>query len=148
MTASSADELYHERILDHARRPRGASLAETDRRVSLDNPFCGDAVTVGVRVDGGGRVAAVGFEADGCAVCKASASMMTAAVTGRSAPEIDALYADLEALLAGAPPDEARLGELVALAGVARFPVRRRCATLAWEALRAALAGGVIGSRA
>jgi nitrogen fixation NifU-like protein len=137
-----SDDLYHAQILEHARHPRSAGVpAETDRRVSLDNPFCGDAVTVGVRLDDGGRVAAIGFEADGCAVCKASASMMTVAVTGRSASEIDALYASLEAMLGGGAPDETALGELVALAGVARFPVRRRCATLAWEALRAAVGG-------
>jgi nitrogen fixation protein NifU and related proteins len=140
-----SDDLYHERILEHARHPHGAGVpAETDRRVSLDNPFCGDAVTVGVRVDEAGRVAAIGFDVEGCAVCKASASMMTAAVTGRSGSEIDTLYGRFEALLAGAAPDEAALGELVTLAGVARFPVRRRCATLAWEALRAALAGDVV----
>lgn len=141
------DELYHERILEHARRPRGAGIpAETDRRVSLDNPFCGDAVTVGVKLDDAARVAALGHEVDGCAVCKASASMMAAVVTGRSASEIDALYAQLEALLAGGPADEAALGEMVALAGVAKFPVRRRCATLPWEALRAAVAGGTVTS--
>jgi nitrogen fixation protein NifU and related proteins len=129
-----SDELYQKAILEHARRP--AALPEgADRRASVDNPFCGDAVTVAARLEGG-RIADVGYEADGCAIAKASASMMVSAVRGLDAAEVAALFARLTALLDG---EALSLGELDALSGVARFPVRRRCATLPWEALRDAI---------
>jgi nitrogen fixation NifU-like protein len=130
----SEDELYQRLILEHARRE--APLPAGARRASLDNPFCGDAVTVGVRLEDG-RVAELGYEIEGCAIARASASMMAEAVRGLDAAEVGALAARLDALLRG---EAAPLGPLEALSGVARYPVRRRCATLPWEALREALA--------
>jgi nitrogen fixation protein NifU and related proteins len=129
-----SDELYQRAILEHARRPAGLP-AGADRRASLDNPFCGDAITVAARLDDG-RIADVGYEAEGCAIAKASASMMLDAVRGLDAAAVDALFARLRRLHDG---EAGSLGELDALSGVARYPVRRRCATLAWEALREAL---------
>ena len=130
-----SDDLYQETILDHARRAH--PLPEGGARASRDNPFCGDAVTVGVQLDERGFIAVIGYAADGCAIAKASASMMCAAVAGRDAAGVAALRAELERLLAG---DAVALpADLGALAGVARYPTRKKCATLAWDALRGTL---------
>lgn len=129
-----SDDLYQRAILEHARR-KSVLPAGAERRASLDNPFCGDAVTVAAHLEGG-RIVEVGTEADGCAIALASASMMRDAVRGLDAAGVEALFARLQRLLAG---EAVELGELEALSGVARYPVRRRCATLAWEALRDAL---------
>jgi nitrogen fixation NifU-like protein len=132
------DELYQEIILEHNRRPRGWGAPEgADRRAERDNPFCGDRITVHARRDGA-RVAAVGFEAQACAIAKASASMMTEAVRGRTLDEVEALFARFARLLRGQPV-EGEMGELVALSGVAAFPVRIACAELPWRTLYEAL---------
>jgi nitrogen fixation NifU-like protein len=127
-----SDELYQAIIVDHARRAH--PLPAGDRRASRDNPFCGDAVTVGVQLDERGFIAAIGYSADGCAIAKASASMMCAAAAGRDSAGVAALRRELERLLAGEATELP--GDLGALAGVARYPVRKKCATLPWDALR------------
>jgi nitrogen fixation NifU-like protein len=105
------------------------------------NPLCGDRITVYVRLDGG-ALAEVRFQGTGCAISQASASMMTQAVQGRSPSEVEALFRAFHQLVAGAetpPPDPAVLDKLVVFSGVREFPVRVKCATLAWHTLRAAL---------
>jgi nitrogen fixation NifU-like protein len=143
MTTSELDRLYQDVILDHDRHPRGwGPPPGADRRAHGDNPFCGDQVTVYARLDGD-RLAAVGFEAQSCAIARASASMMTEATRGRTCAELEALFARFQRLLRGEPdPDgdaAAALGPLVALGGVAAFPVRIACATLPWTTLLTAL---------
>jgi nitrogen fixation protein NifU and related proteins len=124
-----SDELYQALILEHARRPH-AMPAGAERRAELDNPFCGDTVTVAVRLDAG-RLAEVGWEGEGCALMKASASMMTEAARGLDAAGVAELRARLAAVLAGGAGE----GDLAAFSGVAANPSRRRCVTLPWEAL-------------
>ena len=137
-------ELYQAVILDPTRSPRNVGpLAAPDGRADGRNPLCGDECHVEVRLDGD-RIAEVAFTGHGCAISKASASLMTAAVKGRSRAETDALFERFHAIVTGreAPPPNGRdpqLGHLVALAGVARFPIRVKCASLAWHTLRAAL---------
>jgi nitrogen fixation NifU-like protein len=136
-------ELYQDVILDHSRRPRNfGAMREADGEASGSNPLCGDAVTVWVRVEGE-RIAHIQFAVPpgtGCAISKASASLMTVAVSGKTRAEADALCNEFRRLVTGEPADTAVLGRLAVLGGVAKFPVRVKCATLAWHALRAALA--------
>ncbi len=131
-------ELYQSIILDHNRRPRNyGELPDADRRAEGRNPLCGDTVAVYVKLDGD-RIAAVRFTGQGCAISKASASLMTAAVSGHSVSDADALFEKVHDMMLGkASGDD--LGSLRALQGVSRFPVRVKCASLAWHALRNAL---------
>jgi nitrogen fixation NifU-like protein len=139
--------LYQRLILEHNARPRNLGpLAGHTHEASAHNPLCGDRVTVRLRVEGE-VIAAARFEGDGCALSRASASLLTLAVEGRTAAEASALSATLDRFLSRPPPagdvgEEGSLGDLVALEGVREVPARRRCATLPWEALRAALGGG------
>ncbi len=138
-------DLYQEVILDHNRRPRHyGPLATANRRADGANPLCGDKLSVALEVQGD-RIAEIRFEGSGCAISKASASLMTDAVSGRTVPEVLALFERFHHLLT-APPDEVvdadDLGKLAAFAGVREFPVRVKCATLAWHTLKAALEGG------
>lgn len=144
MADAALDALYQEIILDHYRRPRnfhampGASCTADGR-----NPSCGDQLTVWLRVEGD-RVVDVSFQGVGCAISKASASLMTQAVKGRSRDEAIALFERVRALVTGEAPeaaDDRSLGQLRALAGVSRFPMRVKCASLAWHALRSAIEG-------
>ena len=142
--AGGLDELYQEILLDHYKRPRNfGPLPGFDHEADGHNPLCGDRVHVRVKLDGD-RLAEVRFEGSGCAISTASASMMTEAVRGRTRAEVEARFDDFRALVTGegVPPDAAaveELGELAALAGVRQFPMRVKCATLAWHTLRAAL---------
>ena len=136
-------ELYQSVILDHSRRPRNfGPLAEADAEATGNNPMCGDAVTVWVRMEGD-RIASVQFATPpgtGCAISKASASLMTTAVAGKTRVEADELFGAFHRLVTGETADTEGLGRLAVLGGVAQFPIRVKCATLAWHALRAALA--------
>ncbi len=139
--ATDTHALYQETILDHYRRPRNRGAhAHPDSRAELRNPLCGDEVTVTVMV-AGDRLGEVRAESRGCSIAAASASMMTELAAGRTAADIATLRTRLDALLAGAPDAAAddSLGDLRALASLARFPARHRCALLPWEALRRAL---------
>ncbi len=140
-------DLYQEIILDHNRSPRNrGDLPGATCEAHGNNPLCGDRVTVRVRVEDD-RVEEVRFDARGCAIAVASASMMTDALAGRSLEEaLDAAGQFVAGLTApepdGAGPDGTEdLGELAALSGVRRFPTRIKCATLPWHAFRAALRG-------
>lgn len=137
---TDARELYQQLMLEHARAPRNeGELADATHRRRGANPLCGDRVDVDVRVDDG-RVAAIRFRARGCAIAKASASIMTELVAGMTVEEVRALAARLEALLAkdNVETDAA----LEPLLGVRRFRGRAQCATLAFVTLRSALDGG------
>ena len=132
-------ELYQQVILDHNRRPRNFRAIETGHKVEGFNPLCGDRLTVYVRVDGG-VLTDVSFQGSGCAISKASASMMTEAVKGKTIEDAQALWNEFQRMITGPPEEPAvLLGKLTALAGVRQFPVRVKCASLPWHALQAAL---------
>ena len=136
--------LYQSIILDHNRRPRNyRELADADRRSEGRNPLCGDEVTVWLKMDGD-RIEDASFLGSGCAISKASASIMTTAVKGKTRAEASALFNRFHDLVTGnasARPEDPALGSLAAFSGVSRFPVRVKCASLAWHAMRAALRG-------
>jgi nitrogen fixation protein NifU and related proteins len=136
------EDLYKEVILDHYKNPRnkrplpGAVLSCT-----ANNPLCGDEITVHARVDGD-RVAEITFEGSGCSISQASASMMTEAVDGKSLADAGALAADFRSMMEGThDPSEDEFGDLVALKGVVKYPVRIKCAVLAWDVLQDSLSG-------
>jgi nitrogen fixation protein NifU and related proteins len=133
--------LYQELILDHNRAPRNyRSMENANRRVEGHNPLCGDRLTVWLRMEGD-RIEDVAFQGSGCAISRASASLMTTAVKGKSRPEVEALVDQFHRLVTGsAGPGEAEsLGKLAVFSGVSQFPVRVKCASLSWHALKAAL---------
>jgi nitrogen fixation NifU-like protein len=144
---SDLTDLYQEVILDHNRRPRNwGTLADATRSAEGYNPLCGDRLTLHVRVDDG-RVAGISFEGSGCAISKASASLMTDAVKGRTLDEATALFDRVHDMLTtpiDRPVDEDALGKLAVLAGVREFPTRVKCASLAWHTLKSALTAGVV----
>lgn len=136
-------ELYQSVILDHNRAPRNyGALPNADSSARGRNPLCGDEVTVWVRL-ADGRISDIRFIGTGCAISKASASLMTTAVKGCTTAEAEALEARFHELVTGrsAVPDptDAAFGRFAPLAGVAQFPIRVKCATLAWHALRSAI---------
>ena len=142
--------LYQRVILDHNARPRNfGPLPGSTHEAALHNALCGDTVTLRLRL-AEGRIVAAAFEGNGCALSRASASLLTLAVAGRTPDEAAGIAAELDKLLSRGPEhaeaDVERLGDLTALQGVREVPARRRCATLPWEALRAALAP-VVGYR-
>ena len=143
-------ELYQSMILDHARAPRNfGRLADASASAHGHNPMCGDEVTVFLRLDEAGRIGAAAFEGNGCAICLASASLMTGLLQGRSPQAAERLFAAFERLCSEhdfdegtvAAEDREALRQLEVLSGVRAFPVRIRCATLPWQTLRAALHG-------
>jgi nitrogen fixation NifU-like protein len=142
---SELSDLYQEMILDHKKRPRNFRAIEGEhaRHAEGHNPLCGDRVTVFLEVDDG-VVKDVSFQGNGCAISTASASMMTEAVKGKSAEDAHRLFETFHALVMGKePPANAiALGKLEAFLGVRAFPMRVKCATLAWHTLEAALSGG------
>ncbi len=135
-------ELYQEVILDHNRSPRNFRRMENaDRAVEGFNPLCGDHYTLYVRFKGD-VIDDVSFEGAGCAISKASASVMSASVKGKTRAEAERLYRLFHGLVtgeAGAGGKQDGLGKLAAFAGVAEFPARVKCATLAWHTLKAAM---------
>lgn len=139
----SLTELYQSIILDHNRRPRNYHEMESaDRRAEGKNPLCGDQLTVWVRMEGD-VIADVSFLGQGCAISKASASLMTASVKGKTRDEAEAIFERFHALVtgkAGIAADDTSLGSLAAFSGVSRFPARVKCASLSWHTLRSALA--------
>ena len=142
---SDLRELYQEVILDHGQKPRNFhALPEATADAEGVNPLCGDRVHVYVAEEDG-TIRDVGFTGEGCAISKASASLMTQAVKGKSRAETERMFEGFHALITGraagdgSAPD---LGKLAVFAGVAEFPVRVKCASLAWHTLKAALAGG------
>jgi nitrogen fixation NifU-like protein len=140
---SDLRELYQEVILDHSRRPRNTGTLSGARRAAGDNPLCGDRLTVYVAVDGD-TVRDVRFEGAGCAISTASASLMTEAVRGCSLGDTEAIFDRFHTAITSetdAPLDIDALGKLAVLTGVRQYPMRVKCASLAWHTLRAALHG-------
>jgi nitrogen fixation protein NifU and related proteins len=141
---SDLRELYQTTILDHNKQPRNFRKPEgANREAAGHNPLCGDRVTVFVRLEDG-IVKDIGFQGNGCAISTASASLMTQAVKGHSVSEVEKLFDGFHGLVTSDPRrevDESGVGKLAVLAGVREYPVRVKCATLAWHTLRAALAG-------
>jgi len=132
-------ELYQEVILDHNRRPRNFRTLEGARKAEGFNPLCGDRLTVFLKVDDG-VVRDVAFQGSGCAISKASASLMTESIKGKTVADVAALFDRFQRMITSKPDSPLdQLGKLAALAGVRQFPVRVKCATLAWHTLRAAL---------
>ncbi len=135
-------ELYQEVILDHNRRPRHFhALERASHRADGYNPLCGDRLTLFLQVEGD-VVRDAGFQGSGCAISKASASMMTDAIIGRSLAEVDALFAGFQRMVTAdieKPAAGDGLGKLAVFAGVREYPARVKCATLAWHTLQAAL---------
>jgi nitrogen fixation protein NifU and related proteins len=134
-------DLYQELILDYNRKPRNFhTLADASHTAEGYNPLCGDRLTLYLKVDGG-VVRDVAFEGAGCAISKASASLMTDAVKGKSVAEAQALFDRFHRMVTTPPEQPVEdLGKLSALAGVREFPVRVKCASLAWHTLKAAMA--------
>jgi nitrogen fixation NifU-like protein len=136
-------ELYQATILDHNRSPRNfGSLENPNRSAEGDNPICGDRLSLQLEVDPDGRVADVRFQGKGCAISTASASLMTESVKGRTREEIEATFDRFHALVTAGLDEAAsasELGKLAVFSGVREYPVRVKCATLAWHTLRAAL---------
>ncbi len=134
------DDLYQEVILDHGRRPRNfRPLPGATARAEGLNPLCGDHYTVYVKVDGE-RIADVSFEGGGCAISKASASLMTGAVKGKTVAEAEDTFRRFHAMLVEGDSGQAQgLGKLAVLMGVCEFPTRVKCASLAWHTLHNAL---------
>lgn len=129
------DELYREVILDHYTHPRNkGTLDDADIKVEGANPLCGDELGVYVKLDAG-KVAAVRFVGRGCSISQASASMMTEQIKGKTLAEVRTLVERFRAMMHGEAVAEDDLGDLMALQGVRKFPVRIKCATLAWVAL-------------
>ena len=137
-------ELYQNVILEHNRSPRNyRAMPDADRQAEGNNPLCGDQVTVFVRMDGD-IIDDVSFQGAGCAISRASASLMTGAIKGKTRAETDALFDRFRRLVTGTLADEApeTLGKLAVFSGVSEFPIRVKCASLAWHTLRSALQGG------
>lgn len=140
----STDALYQEIILEHNRKPRNfREMADADRTIEGRNPLCGDALTLWVKMQGD-VIADVSFKGQGCAISKASASLMTTLVKGKSRDEAESIFERFHQLVMGKLPESehASLGSLRALGGVSKFPLRVKCASLAWHALHSALESG------
>jgi len=137
---SELRDLYQQVILDHNRKPRNfRTLANPSRTAEGYNPLCGDRLTVEIALEGE-VIRDIGFQGSGCAIFKASASMMTADLRGKTATEAEAVFERFRAMLTENGPDT-ELGKLGVFAGVREFPSRIKCATLAWHTIHAALAG-------
>jgi len=141
---SDLSGLYQDVILDHSKRPRNfRKLEGADREAEGYNPLCGDKVKIFLKTDGD-QVIDISFQGVGCAISTASASILTEALKGKTRAEAETLFGSFHNLVTGKPlrPEEAaKLGKLAVFSGVSEFPVRVKCATLAWHTLRNALEG-------
>jgi nitrogen fixation protein NifU and related proteins len=141
---SELSDLYQEVILDHNKNPRNfREIDDADRTATGNNPLCGDALRVYVDMDGD-TVADVAFKGSGCAISKASASMMTQTVKGKTREETEKLFDEFHRMVTGdldIETDDNSLGKLKIFAGVLEFPARVKCASLSWHTLHAALRG-------
>jgi nitrogen fixation protein NifU and related proteins len=141
---SDLSELYQEVILDHNRKPRNfREMENSDRRIEGRNPLCGDELTLWLKLDGD-RVSDISFKGTGCAISKSSASLMTSSVKGKTITETRELFDRFHDMIVGKLPEGGResMGSLAALGGVSKFPIRVKCASLAWHALKSALDQG------
>ncbi len=134
-------ELYQQVILDHNKKPRNRHALDTRFKAEGHNPLCGDQVTIYIHLEDD-KITDVSFEGEGCAISTASASLMTQSLKGKTIEEADKLIREFQEMVTGAPdaPDRTeRLGKLAVFQGVCEFPMRVKCATLAWHTFRAAL---------
>ena len=149
MDAAELRDLYQEVILDHGKNPRNFRFPDPSNRVAKGhNPLCGDRLQVQLFVDGDGRIAEVGFEGKGCAISTASASVMTESVMGKTVDEAKTMFAAFRNMVTGGgePVDFEELDRLSVFKGVSEYPMRVKCATLAWHTLDAALDAGDVGA--
>ncbi len=139
---SELTDLYQEVILDHGRNPRNfRAMPDATATAEGLNPLCGDHYHVFLKLDGG-KVADVSFQGNGCAISKASASLMSAALKGKTPAEAEDLFQRFHKMVVEGDASQADgLGKLAVLKGVAEFPTRVKCASLAWHAMHSALAG-------
>jgi nitrogen fixation NifU-like protein len=139
---SELSDLYQEVILDHNRRPRNfRTIDDASRKQEGYNPLCGDRLTLYVRLDGD-RITDVAFQGSGCAISKASASLMTEALKGKTVAEARELFEKFHEMVTSSPDtNPADLGKLSVLSGVREYPTRVKCASLAWHTLKAAVSG-------
>ena len=143
------DDLYQDIVIDHNNRPRNfRTLENADRSLEGYNPLCGDKITLYLELDGD-RIADIAFQGSGCAISKASASMLTESIKGKKIAEADIMFDAFHSMVTRDPGMEFEvdedLGDLEALSGVAEFPVRVKCAILSWHTLQAALKGNEEG---
>ncbi len=141
---SDLRDLYQDVILEHSKTPRNFRVQPAaDHKAEGFNPLCGDRFTVYVTLDGD-KISDVSFQGSGCAISKASASMMTQSVKGKTMEEAEAIFKRFHEMVTGHAAknaDESELGKLTVFSGVSEFPVRVKCASLAWHTLHAALEG-------
>ncbi|MBP2097976.1 Fe-S cluster assembly sulfur transfer protein SufU [Enterococcus rivorum] len=140
MALSRLDNLYRQVILDHSSHPHHhGTLEDSSKKIEMNNPTCGDVIELQVDIQDG-IIKDIAFSGSGCSISTASASMMTDAVIGKSLAEAEALAEDFSQLVQGNEvSDEEKLGDAAMLSGVAKFPARIKCATLAWKALEQAV---------
>jgi nitrogen fixation protein NifU and related proteins len=135
------NELYQEVILDHQRNPRNfRAMPDADRKAEGNNPLCGDHFTVFLKLDGD-VMREVTFQGAGCAISKASGSMMTDLLKGKTIAEAKKYFAEFQEMVTTGKTDEEKMGKLCAFCGVHHFPMRVKCATLPWHALMASFKG-------
>ncbi len=141
---SDLDELYQEVILDHNKSPRNfRAMVNADRKAEGYNPLCGDHVTVFLNLQDG-IIKDISFQGSGCAISKASASLMTAELKGKTEAQARELFDNVHRMLTGdseGSDGAAGVGKLAVLSGVCKFPARVKCATLAWHTVNSALKG-------
>jgi len=138
---SDLSDLYQETIIDHSKRPRNkGALNQPTHRAEGYNPLCGDRVTIELKIEDG-RIAAVSFEGAGCAISTASASLMTEALRSKTPEEAEQAFEKFHGMLTEDKSPAPDLGKLAVFSGVRQYPMRVKCATLAWHTLRAALHG-------
>jgi nitrogen fixation protein NifU and related proteins len=148
---SELDELYQEVILDHNRSPRNyRKMAHANRKAQGYNPLCGDQVTVYLDLENG-VIKDISFQGSGCAISKASASIMTAELKGKTEAEAQELFDSVHRMLRGESNDNGvtsakSMGKLAILSGVCKFPARVKCASLAWHTVNSALKGDEVAS--
>lgn len=139
-------DLYQEVILDHNRRPRNfGAIASPTHRADGHNPLCGDKLSLTLKIEGDTVVDAM-FQGSGCAISKASASLMTDAIKGKSVAEVEALFILFQRMVTtpmNEEVDEDAVGKLAVFSGVREFPARVKCASLSWHTLKAALTGAI-----
>jgi nitrogen fixation NifU-like protein len=146
MTVS--DELYQQVILDHNRSPRNfRKLDDPTHEAQGLNPLCGDEYTIFLKVDDDHVIQEVAYEGHGCAISKASASLMSEELKGKSEAEARELFKEFHGMILGKEPDRScNLGKLAVFSGVWKYPARVKCAALCWHALRSALDGENVAS--
>ena len=139
------EDLYQEVVMDHNRRPRNFKKLENAQRTAEGfNPLCGDQISLYVNVDDDGVIEDIGFEGAGCAISKATASMMTEAIKGKNVDKAEEIFEAFRHMLTRKPEEDydyELLGDLEILQGVSQFPTRIKCATLSWHTLNSALYG-------